>query len=139
MLQVVHGIAPRALLDFRTGFISAGDFAQGILQLHQDSCNVIVDDVIYITEPFFQDGVVAQAANFVNSKGVSYFSAAGNNGTSSYGSVFNPGPAPSGMIGTAHNFGGSIYQNVSLTPVLYYCSSMAGFHLFSCDNHRDRQ
>src|SRR4029078_5834747 len=79
MLQVVHGIAPRALLDFRTGFISAGDFAQGILQLKQYSCNVIVDDVIYITEPFFQDGVVAQAANFVNGKGVSYFSAAGNN------------------------------------------------------------
>ena len=63
MLQVVHGIAPKARLDFRTGFISPGDFAQGILQLQKDSCNIIVDDVTYITEPFFPDGVVAQAAN----------------------------------------------------------------------------
>ncbi|HEY2349756.1 MAG TPA: S8 family serine peptidase, partial [Puia sp.] len=119
MLQVVHGIAPKAKLDFRTGFISAGDFAQGILQLQQDSCQVIVDDVTYITEPFFQDGVVAQAANLVAGQGVSYFSAAGNNGNSSYGSNYNPAPAPNGITGTAHNFGGSIYQSISLTPGTY--------------------
>ncbi len=69
MLQVVHGIAPKALLDFRTGFISPGDFAQGILALQQDGCNVIVDDVTFITEPFFKDGVVAQAVNTVASFG----------------------------------------------------------------------
>ncbi len=119
MLQVVHGIAPKAQLDFRTGFISPGDFAQGILQLQKDSCNVIVDDVTYITEPFFQDGVVSQAVNYVASQGVSYFTAAGNNGTSSYGSSYNPAPAPAGISGTAHNFGGSIYQSVSLTPGTY--------------------
>ena len=119
MLQVVHGIAPKALLDFRTGFISAGDFAQGILQLQQDGCNVIVDDVTFITEPFFKDGVVAQAVNTVAALGVSYFSAAGNNGTASYSSTFNPAPAPNGIIGSAHDFGGSIFQNVSLTPGTY--------------------
>jgi hypothetical protein len=71
MLEIVHGVAPKATLDFRTGFISPGDFAQGIIQLQQDHCQVIVDDVAYITEPFFQDGVVAQAVNYVASQGVS--------------------------------------------------------------------
>ena len=80
MLQVIHSVAPKAKLDFRTGFTSSGDFAQGILQLQQDGCNIIVDDVTYITEPFFQDGVVSRAVNQVASQGVSYFSAAGNDG-----------------------------------------------------------
>ena len=63
---------------------------------------------------------MAQAANFVAGKGVAYFTAAGNNGALSYGSVFNPVPAPAGIIGNAHNFGGgNIYQSVSLTPGTY--------------------
>ncbi len=119
MLQVVHEMAPAAKLDFRTGFISPGDFAQGIIQLQQDSCNIIVDDVTYITEPFFQDGVVSQAINYVAGKGVSYFTAAGNYGQASYSGTFNPAPAPNGITGSAHNFGGSIYQNISLTPGTY--------------------
>ncbi|MDQ6888913.1 MAG: hypothetical protein M3Z56_01340, partial [Bacteroidota bacterium] len=120
MLQIVHDIAPKATLGFRTGFISAGDFAQGILQLQQNNYDVIVDDVTYITEPFLQDGEVAQAVNQVTAQGVSYFSAAGNFGNTSYASNFNPAPAPNGLVGTAHNFGGGdILQNISLTPGNY--------------------
>src|SRR5207342_955963 len=117
--QVVHGIAPKATLDFRTGFISAGDFAQGILALKNDNCDIIVDDVSYITEPFFTDGVVAQAVNTVTAQGVSYFTAAGNNGTASYGGTFNPATAPAGITGSAHNFGGKIVQSISLSPGTY--------------------
>ncbi|MEO6638961.1 MAG: hypothetical protein ABIN25_11840 [Ginsengibacter sp.] len=120
MLQVIHDIAPKSTLAFRTGFISAGDFAQGIKELQQNNCNVIVDDVTYITEPFLQDGVVAQAVNQVTAQGVSYFSAAGNFGNTSYQGTFNPVPAPVGIIGTAHNFGGGdIYQSISLKPGTY--------------------
>ncbi len=39
---------------------------------------MIVDDVSYFEEPFFQDGPVAVAINDVVASGVSYFSAAGN-------------------------------------------------------------
>ncbi len=39
---------------------------------------VVVDDVFYLEEPFFQDGPVAVAANEVVAEGVTYFSAAGN-------------------------------------------------------------
>ncbi|MES1214111.1 MAG: hypothetical protein ABUT20_01235, partial [Bacteroidota bacterium] len=65
MLQIIHDIAPKATLAFRTGFVSAGDMAMGIRQLKQANCDVMVDDVTFITEPFLQDGVVAQAVNEV--------------------------------------------------------------------------
>ncbi len=120
MLQIVHDIAPKAELAFRTGFISAGDFAQGILQLQQANCDVIVDDVTFITEPFFQDGIVAKAVDLVTSAGVSYFSAAGNYGNKSYENQFNPIAPPSNITGFAHNFGGGDrFQNLSLTPGTY--------------------
>ena len=120
MLQIIHDIAPKAKLAFRTGFISAGDFANGINQLQQAACNVIVDDITFITEPFFQDGVVAKAVDAVTALGVSYFSAAGNYGNKSYQNNFNPVAAPSGLTGFAHNFGGGdIYQNISLKPGSY--------------------
>ena len=121
MLQIVHDVAPGAKLAFRTGFINAGDFAQGITQLQQDGCNVIVDDVTYITEPFYQDGVVAQAVNSAAANGVAYFSAAGNFGSQSYENVFNSVAAPNGITGTAHNFSGTgnIYQTITLTPGTY--------------------
>jgi hypothetical protein len=45
---------------------------------------VIADDVGYFDEPFFQDGIVAQAINAVEAQGVAYFSAAGNDGTLAY-------------------------------------------------------
>jgi len=120
MLQIVHDVAPGAALAFRTGFISAGDFAEGIRELYEDSCQVIVDDVTFITEPFFQDGVVSKAVDFVKSKGVSYFSAAGNFGKKSYESFFLPAPAPAGFTGSAHNFGGGdVEQRLNLVPGVY--------------------
>ena len=120
MLQIVHDVAPKAKLAFRTGFVTPGDFADGIIELQQNGCNVIGDDVTFINEPFFKDGVVSQAVDFVKSQGVSYFSAAGNFGARSYESVFNPMNPPAGFSGKAHNFGGGdSMQSVSLTPGLY--------------------
>ena len=94
MLQIVHDVAPKAKLAFWSGNISAGNMALGIRQLQQDSVDVIVDDITYITEPFFKDGVIAQAVNYVSCRGVSYFSSAGNFGNESYEGVFNDAPNP---------------------------------------------
>jgi len=91
MAQIVHDVAPGAQLGFRTGVITAGDFAQGIRDLAAAGSDIIVDDITYITEPFFSDGKVAKAVNEVTSvNGVSYFTSAGNFGKKSFEGVFKP-------------------------------------------------
>ena len=120
MLQEIHDLAPGAELAFSTGSITAGHFAQKIKALRDAGCNIIVDDLTYITEQFLTDGVVAQAVNEVTSTGTTYFSAAGNFASRSYESAFDSVPAPPGFTGTAHNFGGGdIYQSVTFAPGKY--------------------
>jgi hypothetical protein len=84
MAQVVHDLAPGSRLAFATAFDGETAFAESVEQLARPlseggaGAKVIVDDISYFAEPFFQDGPVAVAVNRVTSKGVSYFSAAGN-------------------------------------------------------------
>jgi hypothetical protein len=84
ILQIVHAIAPLANLTFYTAADSEADFAHGITVLQANGAKVILDDVGYPDEPFFQDGIVAQAIDTVAAQGVAYFSSAGNNGNNSY-------------------------------------------------------
>jgi hypothetical protein len=84
MMQIVHDVAPGAALAFYTASNSEADFANGIGALANAGATVIADDVGYFDEPFFQDGILAQAIDAVASTGVAYFSAAGNNGQLSY-------------------------------------------------------
>jgi len=78
MAQIVHDLAPGAKLSFATAFSGEFGFAAAIRSLAAAGAGVIVDDVAYFEEPFFQDGPVATAVNQVVGAGVSYFSAAGN-------------------------------------------------------------
>jgi hypothetical protein len=88
MAQIVHDMAPKARLGFATANTGEVGFANNIRALagFSDAPNtvpgfkadIIVDDIIYLNEPFFQDGVIAQAVDEVAAKGVSYFSSAGN-------------------------------------------------------------
>jgi hypothetical protein len=93
MLQIVHDVAPGANLAFYSAENSEADFANGIGQLAASvasggaGAKVIADDVGYFDEPFFQDGMVAQAIDAVVAQGVAYFSAAGNDGTLAYENV----------------------------------------------------
>jgi Subtilase family len=90
MMQIIHDVAPGAGLAFHTAENSEADFANGIGALAAPvasgggGAKVIVDDVGYFDEPFFQDGLVAQAIDAVVAQGVAYFSSAGNNGTLAY-------------------------------------------------------
>jgi subtilisin family serine protease len=79
MLQVVHDVAPKASLAFATAFGGEEQFVQNIEALAAGGADVIVDDVAYFEEPFFQDGPIATAVEDVNAAGVVYLSAAGNN------------------------------------------------------------
>jgi Subtilase family len=84
LLQVVHAVAPGASLAFYTAVNSEADFASGIVALAAAGAKIIDDDVGYPDEPFFQDGVVAQAIDQVAATGVAYFSSAGNDARLSY-------------------------------------------------------
>jgi hypothetical protein len=84
MLQIVHDLAPHASLAFATAFKSEESFAQNIERLARPvvaggaGAQVIVDDVGYFDEPFFQDGPVAAAIDKVTAEGVTYLTSAGN-------------------------------------------------------------
>jgi hypothetical protein len=91
MLQLAYDAAPGASLAFATAFISEASFASNIIALRDAGSKIIVDDVSYLTEPMFQDGVIAQAVDTVVASGVSYFSSAGNNARQSYDSTFRTG------------------------------------------------
>jgi hypothetical protein len=65
------------------------EYANGITALAAAGADVIVDDLLYLNEPMFQDGVVAQAVDSVVAGGASYYSAAGNAGKESYESAFD--------------------------------------------------
>ncbi len=90
MMEIIHDVAPGATLAFHTAFDGQADFAQGILDLKKAGAKVIVNDVGYIDEPMFQDGIIAQAVDRVVARRAAYFSAAGNDARQSYQSRFRP-------------------------------------------------
>jgi len=89
MLQIVHDVAPGAALLFHSALDGKASFASGIGTLAGAGADIIVDDIFYLNEPMFQDGVVAQAIDAAVAGGVTYFSAAGNQGDNSYEAAFN--------------------------------------------------
>jgi hypothetical protein len=119
MAEIVHDVAPGAKIAFHTAFTGQAGFANGIRALADAGCNIIVDDVFYFAEPYFQDGLIAQAVDEVVKRKVTYFSAAGNGRDNSYESIFsNAGEfivAPAYGLGQPHNFGaGDWKQSITL-------------------------
>jgi subtilisin family serine protease len=78
MAQIVHDLAPGAEISFASAFASEAAFAGNIRGLAEAGANVIVDDVAWFEEPFFQDGPVANAISDVAAAGTSYLTSAGN-------------------------------------------------------------
>jgi subtilisin family serine protease len=103
MMQLVHDVAPGSPLAFYTAFESQEDFAAGIHALAAAGSQVIVDDIIYFSEPMFEDGIIAQAVDDVHKDGVAYFSSAGNDARDSYESRFRLS-SEEGISGRRHDF-----------------------------------
>jgi len=105
MMQIIRDIAPRARQAFHTAANGQADFAKGIMELaKRGRADVIVDDAIYLAEPMFQDGIIAEAVDAVSEKGVVYFSSAGNLGRNSWEGGFASSGIPGILGGTRHDF-----------------------------------
>ncbi|MEQ9122831.1 MAG: S8 family serine peptidase, partial [Alphaproteobacteria bacterium] len=101
MAQIVHDVAPGADLLFHTASGGQAAFAQGILNLVAAGADVIVDDIVYLGEPFFQDGLVARAVDAAAAAGVAYFSSAGNAARDSYEAAFAGSGQDLALLGSA--------------------------------------
>lgn len=90
MAEIIYDEAPglnRILFSSGTATGPVGK-AASIDNLTANGVDVIADDIFYLSEPFFQDGVVAKAADRARAAGVAYFASAGNRGRQSYESTF---------------------------------------------------
>jgi hypothetical protein len=119
LLEIVHDVAPAATLAFHTAFGGISTFANGITNLYNVGCNIIVEDVRYYASPFFMDGLVAQAAETAISNGTIIFSSAGNQGSNSYEANYNTDGSGitigSLTYSSTHEFSsGDIYQQISI-------------------------
>lgn len=88
MVELIYDIAPGATYFFATANGGQTNYANNIQDLADNGCSVIVDDVVYLSEPFFQDGILAQKVDEVtNDEDVIYFASAGNRSNESYEST----------------------------------------------------
>ena len=81
MMEIVHQLAPGAVLEFSTAGGSEAQMAQNIRDLAASRCQVIVDDIDFLRELPFEDGPIAQAVNEVTADGIFYLTAATNYGS----------------------------------------------------------
>lgn len=80
MLEIIHDLAPGAQLFYATALGGTANFANNIIALRNAGCDIIVDDITYLSEAVYQDGPVSQAVNAVTAAGALYFTSAGNSG-----------------------------------------------------------
>ncbi len=121
LIEIVHDVAPGATIRFSSGVGDPMSFVDSMHCLANAGARVIVDDVGFYDEPFFEDGTVAQEAQLLVQSGVTVVSAAGNDGEDHYGGLFDESrDATSGEI--YHDFGaksghaGDTFDRVDLPP-----------------------
>ncbi|WP_367343404.1 putative Ig domain-containing protein [Methanomethylovorans sp.] len=89
MMEIIHDMAPGAKLYFHDHGNSIYEFNDAIDELIASGCTIIVDDITWPDEPFFEDGVVAKhVAKVIANDNIIYISAAGNSGTRHYQGMF---------------------------------------------------
>lgn len=96
MLEIVHDMVPSAKLYFHDCGKNTIAFNKAIDALAAAGCNIIVDDISWFTEPYFEDGenenVAAHVANLANSNNILFVSSAGNHAGRHYqGTYVNNG------------------------------------------------
>ncbi|MCJ7465365.1 MAG: S8 family peptidase [Maribacter sp.] len=129
MMQILHDVAPGAALQFHTATASPRQFEEGFNALAL-SCDMVVDDITFITEPFFLGtGRIATAIqSFVSQPGKFHVTSAGNLANKSYQSTFAASSnvpvtnfIPTGSSTRAHLFDGTgdYLQKIHVDPGTY--------------------
>lgn len=104
MLEIVHDLAPGAQLGF-CGPATSLEMIRCVQDLaNVFQANIIVDDLGFFGEPYFEDGPVAKAVASVLTNGVLYTSSAGNEAQKHYEADFVASPNPDPTL-HLHNFG----------------------------------
>jgi Subtilase family len=119
MAQIVHDIAPGAAIQFSASGATADDMANNVRALKAAGSSVIVDDITYFDEPFFQEGSISTAIDDVTAGGAPYYSSAANSNVivagANVGSFETPAFRPSndciGLGGTCEDFNAAAGPN----------------------------
>lgn len=150
MCQIVHDMAPKARIGFATADTGELGFANNIRALgglpgytYPDATqqgfkgDVVCDDVSYLDEPMFQDGIIAQGVNDVVAAGVTYCSSAANNwAVDGYESEFRPVPNGTGLTAATNTALKNTNINLAgVDPALY----AGGFHNFNPSGDPNKQ
>jgi subtilisin family serine protease len=107
MMEIVHDLAPKARLGFGAAATTAQFIKRARNLVNDFGADVLVDDLGFLSEPYFEDGRVAKRANRFG-KDVVFVSAAGNSARGHYEKGYKDtrfnGSAP--LLGTrVHDFG----------------------------------
>ena len=133
MSEIVHDLAPGAQIVFANAGPGPSGFADSIIDLRTNGCQIIVDDISYGSENPFQDDVIGLAVDQVVTNGALYLSSSGNEGNLEHGTSstwegdFLDGGAASAPLptyGHVHSFG---TQNYNVMPTNSIDSGMALF------------
>jgi len=111
LLEIVHDVAPGAKLLF-SGPASSLDMVDAVDCLTAAGASVIVDDLGFFGEPYFEDGPVAAAVDAAVTAGVSYHTSAGNEAEEHLEEDFFPAAGSNGQL---HDFGagaGDVFNGV---------------------------
>ncbi|GAA4298649.1 S8 family peptidase [Aestuariibaculum suncheonense] len=133
MMQIIYDVAPGAAMAFHTATASPRQFEVGFNALKDAGCDIIVDDITFITEPFFGMGRISQEIQqYVSEPGNFHYTSAGNLANKAYQATFNSSPTtpvtnfiPSGTPTVAHVFGANTdgspdyLQKISVVPGTY--------------------
>ncbi len=107
MAELIHDLAPGATLLFHTGFSTNLDMIAAIEALTAAGAHIIVDDLGFFGEPYFEDGPVAQAVQAAIDAGVLYITAVGNDAEANYSGTFQEfDPNDGDPQNNWHDFGG---------------------------------
>lgn len=104
MAEIIFDTAPGIRQMYFAEGIGAVDKADSINQLVAAGVDVIADDTFAITEPFYQDGIVTQAADAARAAGVTYLVSAGNRGRQSWEGTYAPTTDPRAISPSANDF-----------------------------------